>query len=269
MLPWNDGFHWTAGHIIFLSLFFAVVLTIFTTFLIAIWHTVCEFREDRATRTCWKQTFVALPEDERRCRHQLAGRVPDRICHNAFDCGHCQEYTQFAALPARVPSPNPGVGYSDKLLYHRGHTWVQPQPDGTLTVGLDEFARQLVGRPDSVELPAKGSRLQSEAIAWRMKKNGYLIQVRSPIDGTVVATSTNGEGWCLRLKPHAPANLRHLLRGPEVPGWLAGEIDRLQTQLGGPEKPCLADGGMLATDLMDAVPDADWESVLAATFLEP
>ena len=28
MFPGIDGFHWTAGHIIFLSLFFAVVMTI-------------------------------------------------------------------------------------------------------------------------------------------------------------------------------------------------------------------------------------------------
>jgi hypothetical protein len=163
MFPWNDGFHWAAGHIIFLSLFFAVVLTILTTFVAAIWHTVSEFRENRAARTCWKQTFEALPEEERRCRHQLAGRVLSRTCDNAFDCCHCEKYTKFAALPARIPSPNPGVDYSDKLLYHRGHTWVQPQEDGTFTIGLNEFAGHLIGKPDSMELPAKGNRLESNA----------------------------------------------------------------------------------------------------------
>jgi hypothetical protein len=84
MFPWNDGFHWTAVHIIFLSLFFVVVLTIFTTFLLAIWHTVSEFRENRAARTCWSQTFAALPQAEKACRHQLAGRVAERTCDNAL-----------------------------------------------------------------------------------------------------------------------------------------------------------------------------------------
>jgi glycine cleavage system H lipoate-binding protein len=269
MFPWNDGFHWTAGHIIFLSLFFAVVLIIFATFLAAVWNTFSEFRENRAAQTCWKQTFAALPEDERRCRHQLAGRVPARTCDNAFDCCRCENYANFAALPARVRSPNPGVEYSDKLLYHRGHTWVQPKQDGTLTIGLDEFARHLIGTPDSIELPAKGAKLQSEAIAWRMKKKGHLIQMRAPIDGTVVATGGNTEDWVLRLRPHAPANLRHLLHGPEVPGWLASEVDRLQIQFAAPDSPCLADGGTLAPDLMDAAPEADWDAILAATFLEP
>ena len=268
MFPWNDEFHWTAGHIIFLSLFFAVVLTILTTLVAAIWHTVSEFRENRAARTSWKQTFEALPEEERRCRHQLAGRVLSRICDNAFDCCHCEKYTEFAALPARIPSPNPGLDYSDKLLYHRAHTWVQPQEDGTFTIGLDEFAGHLIGKPDSMELPAKGNRLESNAIAWRMKKNGHLIQVRAPLDGTVVATGGNGDGWYLRVRPQAPVNLRHLLHGPEVPRWLAGEVQRLQLQLSAPDKPCLADGGVLKPELMDALPEADWDGVLAATFLE-
>ena len=32
--------------------------------------------------------------------------------------------------------------------------------------------------------------------------------------------------------------------------------------------PTLADGGVLLRGLMDAVPEADWETVLADTFLE-
>jgi hypothetical protein len=31
MFPGIDGFHWTVGHVLFLSLFFAVALTIATT----------------------------------------------------------------------------------------------------------------------------------------------------------------------------------------------------------------------------------------------
>jgi hypothetical protein len=59
------------------------------------------------------------------------------------------------------------------------------------------------------------------------------------------------------------------LSGPEVPGWLASEIDRLQLQLSAPNTgPCLADGGMLVPDLMDAEPKADWDTVLASTFLD-
>jgi hypothetical protein len=63
--------------------------------------------------------------------------------------------------------------------------------------------------------------------------------------------------------------LRHLLRGAEIPGWLSREIDRLQLQFSAPDgQQCLADGGTLMPDLMNALPAADWDTVLAATFLE-
>ena len=218
---------------------------------------------------CWRLNFAELPEAERTCRHQLAGRVAYRICDNAFDCRHCPKYEEFAALPERIPSWNVGVSFSNNLLYHRGHTWVRPEKDGTLTVGLDEFAHHLIGRPDCVQFPAKGSELETDGIAWRMTKNGHEIPVRAPIEGTVAATGGDKDAWYLKIRPHAPPDLRHLLRGAEVCGWLSEELDRLQQQFSTPNAgTCLADGGTLMPDLMEALPAADWDTVLAATFLE-
>jgi hypothetical protein len=269
MLPWTDGFHWTATHIIFLTLFFSAVAVILSTLVRALWRTRSEFRNQRATTLCWRENFLELPIEERRCRHQLAGRIESRTCDNAFDCGSCQNYEKFASLPAQVSTRNLGVTYSDKLLYHRGHTWVRPEWDGTYAVGLDEFAGAMIGRPDEVELPPLFQELETEGVAWRMKKHGHLMRVRAPLSGTVIATGGPEQGWYLKILPHGEPILRHLLRGPEVPGWLAAEVDRLQMQTsdrGG--KPTLADGGMLMRDLMDAEPKANWDTILAGTFLD-
>ena len=127
----------------------------------------------------------------------------------------------------------------------------------------------LLAIPIPSNCPSQGSEIESNGIAWRMMKNGHEIRVRAPIDGTVVATGGDKEGWYLKLRPHKPVDLRHLLRGAEVPGWLSGELDRLQLQFSAPDAPpCLADGGTLMPNLMDAMPAADWDAVLAATFLE-
>jgi glycine cleavage system H protein len=269
MFPWVDGFHWSVGHVVFLAAFFAVVLTILSTVTRATWRTASYLRTQRVAEFCWRETFAALPKDESRCRHELAGRVRSRVCDNAFDCRHCAEYADFAALPPGTPSQNVGISYSDQLLYHRGHTWLRPENDGTLTVGLDEFARHLVGRPDSVELPPLHSKIDLNGIAWRIRKNGHEIRVRAPIDGTVISTGGAEVGWYLKLRPGAPADLRHLLRGAEVPGWLSTELDRLVLLVAAPgTTPCLADGGTLMPDLMDALPEADWDTILASTFLE-
>ncbi len=273
MFPGIDGFHWTFGHILFLALFFMVVMTIFTTVISAVWRTARDFRAHKAIDYCWKTNFSELPVSERRCRHELAGRVIARTCDNAFDCRHCEKYGQFAVLPATGHVNSLGLEYSNNRYYHRGHTWLQKQDDGTVTVGLDDIARHLIGTPESVLLPSIGDELEVNQIAWRMRKSGREIAVRAPIEGKVVATGRSTQDWLLkirpRLDPENPMTFRHLLQGPEVHGWLSREMERLQFQLRAPNSPpALADGGTLLPDLMNAVPDADWDTVLADTFLE-
>ena len=78
MFPGIDGFHWTFGHVIFSSLFFAVVLTIFTTVASAAW---CErraiFADHRAIDFCWQADFAELP----RGRSPLPARTwPEESC---------------------------------------------------------------------------------------------------------------------------------------------------------------------------------------------
>lgn len=273
MFPGIDGFHWTLGHVLFLSLFFAVVLTILVTVASAAWRTSRDFHSHRAIDLWWRSQFAELPVSDRRCRHELAGRVLSRTCDNAFDCRHCEKYSQFAVLPATGNVGSLGLDYADDRYYHRGHTWVKPEEDGTVSVGIDELAARLVGTPDLVSLPEVGQGLEVNQTAWRMKKNGHEIEVRAPLEGTVVGIGGPKEGWYLKIRPRLelrePATLRHLLHGPEVHGWLSRELERLQLQLRAANTvPSLADGGVLMPDLMNAVPEADWDTVLADTFLQ-
>lgn len=273
MFPGIDGFHWTFGHILFLSLFFAVALTIFTTVASAVVRTARDFRSHKAIDFCWHSDFTELPVADRRCRHDLAGRVISRTCDNAFDCRRCEKYSQFAVLPATGNFNSLGLDYPEDRYYHRGHTWVKMEPDGMVSIGLDPLATHLIGTPDSVKVPDVGDEIELNQTVWRIKKNRKEIQVRAPIEGTVVGLGTSPQGWCLKVRPRLdlqdPKTLRHLLRGPEVDGWISRELERLQLQLRAPKTPPeLADGGVLVPDLMDTVPEADWDRVLSDTFLQ-
>jgi hypothetical protein len=273
MFPGIDGFHWTLGHVLFLGLFFAVALTILFTVASAAWRTRRDFRSDRAIDLWWRSQFAELPVSDRRCRHELAGRVLSRTCDNAFDCRHCEKYSQFAVLPATGNVGSLGLDYADDRYYHRGHTWVKLGEDGTVTVGLDDLAAHLVGSPDSESLPELGQELEVNQTAWRMKKNGREIEVRAPLEGTIIGVGGTDQGWYLKIRPRLDVReattLRHLLRGPEVHGWLSRELERLQLQLRTRNTaPALADGGVLMPDLMNVVPDADWDAVLGDTFLQ-
>ena len=272
MFPGVDGFHWTIGHVIFISLFIAVALTIAATVFRALFHTAHDFRDHRAVDYCWQADFAQLPVADRRCRHELAGRVISRTCDHQFDCRTCENYSRFSVLPTTGYAHDLGLDYPTDRLYHRGHTWVKCEKDGTVSIGMDALAGHLIGTPDSVKLPKLGEELELNQIAWRIKKNGHKISVRAPLEGTVLSVG-DVDGSTLKIRPRAdlkdPKSLRYLLRGPEVHGWIGRELERLQLQLRpAGSQPSLADGGVLVHGLMDAVPSAPWDSVIADTFLE-
>ena len=214
-----------------------------------------------------------MPASARACRHQLTGEAPDRACENGFDCRHCAEHSRFERLRRRDASQDGTDHFGFDLpldrLYHRGHTWVRPQPDGTLLVGLDDFARRVVGSPERVELPAAGSRLQVNGSAARLTTRGNDVRVLSPVDGTVVEVRGEGAGFTLRVDPGGPAELRHLLSGAEARAWGLRELERLLRALGPSELgAALADGGELVPDVGATLPRDRYDALLGEILLE-
>ena len=203
------------------------------------------------------------------CACSAPRRIEQRTCPNGFDCRGCTEYERYAALPGHAASSTFGLNYPADRLYHRGHTWVHAEADGFYTVGLDDFAEHLIGEPGAVQLPEVGSWVEVNGAAWRVRKGRTEVRVRAPMEGEVVATGGPEQGWYLKVLPQQTPNLRHLLRGEEVSAWISKELERLQIQLGPAESaPSLADGGILMNGLVDSMPQADWDTVLAGTFLE-
>lgn len=277
MFPGVNGFHWTFGHILFVSIFCAVGLVILTTALVAAWRSWRDGKLRREPAIRWRSDFHDLSDRERRCRHMLAGEVESRLCPNAFECRDCVTHPKLVELAAARHEPEVfaetyGMDFPESHFYHRGHAWVRPESDGSLVVGLDDLGRRLIGPPDHLRLPEVGTRLENNGIAWRGDRNGVEFRVLAPVEGEVLETGGPEKGWYLRLRPmpDRPTDLRHLLHGTEVSGWLRDELDRLQILLS-PEAtgPSLADGGVLMEDLTKAQPGANWDKVLGEMFLEP
>lgn len=274
MFPFVDGFHWTFGHILFLTAFGIVAAVMAVTLFVVVQRVMENYRKKRVADIQWHSDFHDLSERDRRCRHELAGRVQTRECHRGFDCGHCAEHPAFANIQPATTALSLeafGLDFPSDRFYHRGHTWVRLEEDGTLTVGLDDLGRRLLGMPDHVELPRPGDEVQVNGAAWYAIRNGAPVRILSPVDGTVVATGGPGEDWYLRIRPLRPnPNLAHLLRGAEVSAWLRRELERLQILVApAGAGAALADGGVLMDDLPQAQPDADWDAVYGKMFLAP
>lgn len=295
MFPFISGFHGTTGQLVFLGLFYTVLTVVFSTVVVAVARTRRDLRKAPPEVLRWQLEFADLPVRARACRHEISGRVRDRSCRHGFDCGTCDEHASLLAVdPHRGgattrprgaterASSEPAHGEPDgkytldrgldapwDRLYHRGHTWARIEDDGTMTVGLDDLGRRLVGERASTELPAVGTRLYHNGPAWLVTRRGCTARMLSPVDGVVTAVGGAGDDWVLRLAPPAGGfETRHLLKDAEVDAWMLREVDRLQLALSAPAAPSLADGGAVMEDLPAAAPEADWDAVWGEMFLE-
>lgn len=271
MLPWNYGFHWSAGTIIFLGAFYTVLTIIAATLLRALWRSWRDMQLARADAIRWESDFHDLPQRDRVCRHELTGQVKQRTCHHAFDCRECADHPKLMQIAA-APAPEPeifGMPFPTDRLYHRGHTWAKTEPDGTVTVGLDDLGRRLIGHPDRVELPPAGIRIHANGTAWRVSKRGADVRVLAPVDGEVVAIGGPDDDWYLKIRPvNGGFDTRHLLTPSEVKPWMMRELERLQLTLGS-GAGSLADGGVPVEDISEAYPASNWDAVCGEMFLEP
>jgi hypothetical protein len=142
-------------------------------------------------------------------------------------------------------------------FYHRGHTWAHPENDGTVTIGLDDWARGCSAKRMrwSCRKPGLASRRTARRSACASRDAD--VRVLSPVDGEVVETGGADSGWYLKVKPgsNGEAAFRHLLRGAEIRPWMLREMERLQLALTAEgAAPALADGGVPVNDIAAATP---------------
>lgn len=257
------------AHTIFMTAFYSVLTVVSMTLAFALWRS---FRSmPKAEEIRWRADFHDLPPADRICRHVLTGELRTRECPNAFDCRACKTH---ARMPRARPASDSeeeiyGMPFPLDRYYHRGHTWAKREADGTVTVGLDELGKRLIGAPDAVDLPAPGLRLHANGTAFRLKRREADVRVLSPVDGEVVATGGPEQAWYLKVRPEA-GELTHLLRDSEVRPWVMREIERLQLALAAEGAPAtLADGGVPVADIAVSYPHTDWDAVCGEMFLEP
>jgi glycine cleavage system H protein len=111
-----------------------------------------------------------------------------------------------------------------ELKYTKSHEWVRRESDGTVTVGITDHAQDLLGDMVFVELPEPGRLLKAGQECAVVESVKAASDVYSPVSGEVVAVNEAisdspelvnkapyGEGWMMRIKPAALAELDALL----------------------------------------------------------
>jgi glycine cleavage system H protein len=194
---------------------------------------------------------------------------------------------QGAAVPGALAlsdvEPTWVAGYElpDSVHYHRGHTWARVVDAETVVVGIDDFARRLLGKADGLALPSAGAWLEQGEKAFRVSLDGRSTDVVSPIAGEVVAvnralrdhpsTLTDdpyGRGWVLTVRPaRLAASLRNLLSGRLARRWMEDAREGLDLRLMALSGSVLQDGGEPVADFARHLSNEDWRRLVGEFLL--
>ena len=67
-----------------------------------------------------------------------------------------------------------------------GHTWVSMEQDGNAKVGIDDFAKKLIGKIDAIEFPNLGMIVKTGQPLFTIKQGNKAMTFNSPVSGKVI-----------------------------------------------------------------------------------
>lgn len=110
------------------------------------------------------------------------------------------------------------------LRYAKTHEWARLEQDGTVTIGITDFAQDALGDVVFVEHPEIGRALEPTEEAGVVESVKAASDIYAPLAGTVVAVNEAledapelvnqdpyGAGWFFRIQPNDPGALDALL----------------------------------------------------------
>jgi len=122
-----------------------------------------------------------------------------------------------------------------ELKYSKDHEWLRQEADGTVTVGITDYAQQQLGDVVYVELPVVGRQVKQDEDAAVVESVKAASDVKMPITGTVTAINTEladhpervnneptGGGWFLKLKPSDKKQFDALMNEQDYQAYIAG-----------------------------------------------
>jgi glycine cleavage system H protein len=112
----------------------------------------------------------------------------------------------------------------DDLRYTEDHEWVARLEDGTVRMGITDYAQDALGDVVFVQLPEPGSELKAGATFSEVESTKSVSDVYAPLAGKVIEVNGElvdapqrlnedpyGEGWICVIEPSDPAAFDGLL----------------------------------------------------------
>jgi glycine cleavage system H lipoate-binding protein len=170
---------------------------------------------------------------------------------------------------------------ANDYYYHQGHIWVYPNERNVVTIGIDDFAQKMIGKPKNVNLPAIGTELRQGENAIKVEIDGKWIEFLSPVDGEVIALNEKvikspniinqdpyQQGWLIKVNSkRLTANLKNLLHGNIARSWIEDSVNKLSRIITRNYGVVLQDGGSITNGFAKELAPDNWEYLAAEFFL--
>ena len=112
----------------------------------------------------------------------------------------------------------------DDLKYTAEHEWARTEADGTVRVGITDFAQEALGDIVFVALPEAGATVAAGSVLGEVESTKSVSEIYAPISGTVTARNERlggepelinsdpyGDGWLVEIEPSAASGVDELL----------------------------------------------------------
>ena len=127
------------------------------------------------------------------------------------------------------------MAYPDELRYTKEHEWVKPE-NGTVLMGITEFAQDELGDVVFVELPAVNSDVKQDEAIITVESVKAASDVYAPVSGTIVEVNSELEnqpelvnesphenGWMARIEMNDAGELEALMSAEEYEEHIGSE----------------------------------------------
>jgi len=102
-----------------------------------------------------------------------------------------------------------------------GHCWISMEQDGNVKIGIDDFAKKLIGKIDAIEFPNLGMNIKYGQPLFTVKQGRKTITFNSPVSGKII-----------RINKMLENNLETLNLTPYDTNWIcAVDTEDLDTEL--------------------------------------
>jgi len=166
------------------------------------------------------------------------------------------------------------------VLVSAGHCWASLAEDGTAKVGLDDFAKKLLGRVDSIDFPEVGANVKAGQPLFSILQNQRRAQFHAPLSGKVVEINENlrknsakleemsyGGSWiCVIDGDDLDAELSGLKIGKSAVALFQEDIDRFQAFLKGAGGDEVSADASLCIGAIEKLDDARWDAAVREFF---